>query len=283
MRHIVCVVAVLMLCQHRAVADSRSYQKGYVRIRSELMQRDVAVHKIVPGAKLYGNSTKDMSCSILIIDVLDIDEINQMMAVVIYLDFCWHIEELSWNASDYHDVKEVYLDKDSLWTPNLVVAIGDQTSLRIEIPGKVKIWSDGKICMQNHQHISFRCNIEFLKYPFDTQKCGFGVFKMDFEAPNITMEPNNFSVKGVYDMHGEWALVNHSLSTVVNPQIDEFPRFDITVRRQYIYYVITIILPMVLTSLLVPLVFLIPARSGEKVAYIVAIFTSCAIFLSMIR
>jgi hypothetical protein len=60
----------------------------------------------------------------------------------------------------------------------------------------------------------------------------------------------------------------------------EFVNYDFTLKRKTAFYVYSFIVPVVLTSYMNTLVFLMPADSGERVSYLVSIFVSNAVFVS---
>ncbi|XP_046571004.1 CHRNA7-FAM7A fusion protein-like [Haliotis rubra] len=56
----------------------------------------------------------------------------------------------------------------------------------------------------------------------------------------------------------------------------------LTLKRQSHFYVLSIIIPMALTSIMNAFVFILPADSGEKVSFLVSIFVSHAVFLNFV-
>ncbi|XP_046571058.1 CHRNA7-FAM7A fusion protein-like [Haliotis rubra] len=56
----------------------------------------------------------------------------------------------------------------------------------------------------------------------------------------------------------------------------------LTLERQSLFYVLSIIIPMALTSIMNAFVFIFPADSGEKVSFLISIFVSHAVFLNFV-
>lgn len=195
----------------------------------------------------------------------------------------WQLPELAWDPSAYDNITFIKVESRLLWTPNVVVVTGSSDSLKLKIPDDVLLLAEGYLTTKDHQYLSFRCDIDFMRYPFDSQTCGFGLYPLNFPFQTLDVQYLNLSLTGVYEMKGEWTLIYHSQTIKSNAYVPQFPFFTFTVRRQSTYYVVILIFPMVLTSVTIPLVFLIPARTGEKFSYLVAIFTSAAIFINMIR
>ncbi|CAL1547519.1 unnamed protein product, partial [Lymnaea stagnalis] len=209
------------------------------------------------------------------------------MTVVVYLIVSWKQLGVAWNPKDYHDIDVIFVDTASLWHPQLMAIMGDKDSILMELEETLTVTSDGWVNSSRPYYLSSACEIAFDKYPFDYQTCSIGFYPLGTQfKPTIQVKNPDFTLKSLYSRGGEWMLENVSFSIVTSdeslPISVVFPRYNFTVRRQRTYYVITIIFPMVLTSVMIPLVFLIPSETGEKISYLVAIFTSCAIFLNFI-
>ncbi|XP_046544457.1 CHRNA7-FAM7A fusion protein-like [Haliotis rubra] len=65
-------------------------------------------------------------------------------------------------------------------------------------------------------------------------------------------------------------------------RIAEIKSVTLTLKRQSLFYVLSIIIPMALTSIMNAFVFILPANSGEKVSFLVSIFVSHAVFLNFV-
>ncbi|XP_059142799.1 neuronal acetylcholine receptor subunit alpha-7-like [Physella acuta] len=277
-------IMLLLACVTTLVISDNvtSYVETYAKLCRHVLQKDSVTHKIPPGEGSGDDDGASISLRLLVIDVLDIDQINQLMTIVVYIEMSWQLPELSWDPPAYGNIQVFHVGSSLLWTPNIVVVTGSTDSLKLKVPDDVLVLAKGYVEMTTHQYLSFRCDINFMTYPFDSQTCGFGLYPMTFPFPTLNVQYLNLSLSGVYEIKGEWTLIDHNQTTKSNENLDPFPFFSFTVRRQSTYYVVTLVFPMVLTSAIIPLVFLIPVRVGEKFSYLVAVFTSAAIFLNLI-
>ena len=89
--------------------------------------------------------------------------------------------------------------------------------------------------------------------------------------------------------NGEWILTGtgtefHHLADTVDGVTHYFPQLDfiLYIRRRPAYYILNRILPVVLSSFLVVIVFLLPADSGEKVSYALTELLALAFLLTLI-
>ncbi|XP_055883555.1 acetylcholine receptor subunit beta-type unc-29-like [Biomphalaria glabrata] len=253
----------------------------YSRLRRDILKRSAVVDKVPPDVSNSKN-VSSFVISVLILDVLNIDEVEQIMNCILVLEIYWKDSTLQWNPIDFNGLNSTNIDSSSIWLPRLVVSLGSKDSLYVNLAEVLTLHYDGNLTSSSHYYLSFRCHVDFTKYPFDLQICGFGLYPMNWRPTQMRIKDEFLENDGIFDLTGNWQLVNHSSSVYKNVKYGDFPRVDLTVKRRSVYYVIVLIFPMVLTSLLVPLVFLIPAETGEKMSYLVAILTSTAIFITLI-
>uniref|UniRef100_A0A2C9LY21 Neurotransmitter-gated ion-channel ligand-binding domain-containing protein n=1 Tax=Biomphalaria glabrata TaxID=6526 RepID=A0A2C9LY21_BIOGL len=207
------------------------------------------------------------------------------MTIIAHVQTEWNQTDLSWNKTDYDNMDAVLLESSAIWTPAIFVIIGSKESLSFQLNDKLIVTSNGNVKSMIQRYITFQCQIDFHKYPFDTQTCSFGFYKQDLYIFGSTLKANcevNHVPANDYSIQGEWQLTDlycHMRRDVNNAT---YYLYQVVVKRRSVYYVITVVFPMVLTSVMIPLVFLIPTKTGEKISYLVTMFTSTAIFLSYI-
>ena len=89
--------------------------------------------------------------------------------------------------------------------------------------------------------------------------------------------------------HGEWEVTRTDVtSSVISETRNGVTRthsqldFWVYLKRRDQFYNTNIMLPMVLSSVLVMLVFTVPVESGEKLSYILTVLLTIAVFLTII-
>lgn len=163
--------------------------------------------------------------------------------------------------------------------------LGYDPTFVLDLAYDIQLFSNGTVVSNTLNHISFICDIDFHKFPFDVQHCSVGLFVVsNGPRPKIEIDVSENPVLSYVSITGEWLFINVTQEIMLMEADErEYPRCNFTVQRRRTYYVVTVIFPMVLTSVMIPLVFLIPAQTGEKMSYMTAIFTSSAVFLNYIR
>lgn len=210
------------------------------------------------------------------------------MTLQLYYNMTWFHPALSWDPADYENITSVWVPSTAIWTPNIEVNMGIGDSANVDISGDLHLAASGGVTYMGLRPLSLSCNIDFHNYPFDSQICSVGFYPHGPPSADPVFYDNGFDVRNIYTVQKEWLIINKKNEIVDfyeagNPIIVKILTQYLTVKRQPLYYVITIIFPMALTSLMIPLVFVIPTQTGEKISYLVALFTSTAIFLNFIR
>ena len=90
-----------------------------------------------------------------------------------------------------------------------------------------------------------------------------------------------------YAKNGEWELTNTTAFNIIpdgtmDGNYFTAVIFQITLTRRSLYYVLNLIVPCMLLSLLSGLAFLVPVDAGEKISLIITLLLSFTVFLMVI-
>ncbi|XP_071087378.1 neuronal acetylcholine receptor subunit alpha-7-like [Haliotis cracherodii] len=252
--------------------DSLSHLRKYL-----LAQQDNAV----PPFK--GNSKSvDVSLSFTPVTILDLNSVTQELTVAGYLRVRWLDSRLTWNVHNHSDVRLMEVRSGDIWTPTISVgnSVSDMNPMETKIP--IVVMHSGYVTWQAVDVFRTVCKIDVSRFPFDTQHCPLLFTPPYGYTLNITIDDTDIPGKNVLGENGEWKTrrVSALLSLIETFEIAEYM---LTLERKYVYYFINFLFPMGLMSILNPFVFLIPARSGEKLGFLMAVFVSHTMFLSLIH
>ncbi|XP_071084265.1 acetylcholine receptor subunit delta-like [Haliotis cracherodii] len=191
---------------------------------------------------------------------------------------------LTWNTSQYNDNAFIEVEPDSVWTPNVFLANAIDSPVTVARQNIIVTWQ-GFVTWQLPGTFRTSCKIDVLKYPFDNQTCSVNFMPTFGYKINLNIKRENLeSFKDITIQNGEWNYLQMNCYHVsIQGTGVKSAVFTITLERKSTYYIINIIFPMALMSILNPCVFLIPARSGEKLGFLMAVFVSHAVFLNLIQ
>ncbi|XP_071100631.1 acetylcholine receptor subunit delta-like [Haliotis cracherodii] len=218
------------------------------------------------------------------LQVHDLVDATQVLTLGSLVIMGWRDESLAWNTSDYSNISQVEIPLNRVWQPNVHLsnkAFGDGP---LSTMTPVHLKSDGYLYWKNTMTISVICKTFLSRYPFDSQVCPMNF--MPLNEYNTLLHPSvDFSTHGMQlDANGEWQTVNVTSSLIViKESSSQGAIFHVHLSRKYLFHVLNLVFPMCLLSFLNSLVFLVPASSGEKMGFLMAVFVSNALFLNLIH
>ncbi|XP_052788752.1 neuronal acetylcholine receptor subunit alpha-2-like [Mya arenaria] len=228
--------------------------------------------------------------NVLAIDELDIK--GQKLSVAGWLTLEWQDDRLQWNKTEKNDIEYMFTKPKDIWKPELIVdnslrdlgaLQGGSLMLRVLHTGHVE-WTLPQI-------LTTSCQVDITYYPYDEQKCAIEIVSWGFRIDELSLD-HLFEEVNLEDFvqHGEWMIVGTALedmnltehlpdgSVVIYPQVD----FWLHLRRRTQFYNLNVMMPVILTSILATLVFMVPVESGEKVSFVLTVFLSLAVLLTIV-
>ena len=135
---------------------------------------------------------------------------------------------------------------------------------------RVVLHSSGKNVWLAPVTFKSKCRIDIKYFPFDTQICKmkFGSWTYDGFRVDIVNESDSADLDS-YTESAEWDLVGVPAKRSVVKYFcceEPFPdvTFSIIIRRRSLFYMMNLILPLVIITVLINVSFVLPAESGEK-------------------
>ncbi|ESP01179.1 hypothetical protein LOTGIDRAFT_139818, partial [Lottia gigantea] len=199
----------------------------------------------------------------------------------------WNDTRLSWNKSDYGGINYMFETEKTLWRPLLFIdnSVGtmsmiadDNILLRTKYTGEI-IWEPPAI-------YSTHCEILTTYYPFDVQECYVELVSWAYTIDEVELKHMAEEINlEDYKVNGEWDLVSTRLDTnqlIDGDEIFSQLEFILKLRRRATFYVLNVILPIMVTSFLSLLIFLLPHDSGEKISYALTLLLAYAVLLTLI-
>ncbi len=131
------------------------------------------------------------------------------------------------------------------------------------------------------------CAVDITYYPYDKQTCSVIVTGWSYTLAemNVLVDIDAAIQTLYYTQNGEWDLVDtsYTLFNLTNGG-DTYRKiyFNLSFRRKWQFYGMNIIIPLVLNSLLMAMVFVVPIDSGEKMGYSLTVLLSYVVLLTMV-
>ncbi|XP_046578144.1 neuronal acetylcholine receptor subunit beta-4-like [Haliotis rubra] len=221
--------------------------------------------------------------------IIELQEREQVLSSSGYIDLWWTDSRLTWNASSYGGIEKMYVKQNMIWIPDIItensvagynILGSGEDFVLVHSSGKVE-WSPGNI-------FKTVCKVDVFTFPFDSQKCFLNISSWMYNSKRVSLLATEDSINmDFFTKNSEWILSNVSVSKSASTptgeiETQEMMSFIFRLKRHSTFYVLKIIIPPVILSILNSFVFIVPPESGEKVSMSVTTMLSLTVFLSYI-
>ncbi|XP_046542525.1 neuronal acetylcholine receptor subunit beta-3-like [Haliotis rubra] len=246
------------------------------------------------------NSTVDVTMYPVLLSINNINEADNTLTSTLILLQQWVDIRLKWNASDYGGVTSVKLPSMRLWLPDIVPFNAAPTAVSDPVYEElVDVSNDGTVRWGPLIVVSSKCPLDVTNFPFDTQSCTvvFGSWlhtrqQMDMRFYTEGAKEMDISISESFQgmpmvEHPYWTIIDDKLKAKlleVKYGTYEFAILSITVeaKRRASFFKHLAIGPGALIGFLVPVLFLLPARSSEKNTFGMLIIVGLVLLISVL-
>ncbi|XP_071476844.1 neuronal acetylcholine receptor subunit alpha-3-like [Diadema antillarum] len=220
--------------------------------------------------------------------LVDIDEKNQIMITSIWLKQVWKDYKLVWDPDDFDGILAVHFPIEQLWRPDLVLYNTAEGAYDIETMNSATVLHDGTVTWKPPAIFRSSCTIDIEFFPFDEQNCIMKFGSWTYDGSSVDLRATSPRVEREnYRSNGEWDIVDSPAvrSSIKYPCCEEI-YVDITytfvLHRNPLFYIITLVIPCVLISLMTALVFYLPSDAQEKITLSISVLLALIVFLLLI-
>ncbi|EYC22868.1 hypothetical protein Y032_0016g2995 [Ancylostoma ceylanicum] len=261
----------------------------------------------------------DVKVRFLLNQILDVDEKNQVMSILAYIDFHWNDYKLRWDPKMFGGIKDVRFAGDTdapfkLWRPDVLLFNSVSEAFDSTYSSRFIVNHDGEVQQNPPGIFRFICKVDVTYYPFDTQTCFLKMGSWTYSGKHINLDfmltqmigvkghpvnaairpygdnPESYSVNEsidlqVYLQNGEWDLMNTPGTRVVTDFGDASYHelyYYIHIRRRTLAYGINLIIPSLVISMMTVLGFTLPPDACEKITLETTVLLSVIFFLQMV-
>ncbi|CAI4232827.1 unnamed protein product [Auanema sp. JU1783] len=261
----------------------------------------------------------DVKVRLFLNQILDVDEKNQIMSILAYVDYHWFDYKLHWDPEKFGGIRDIRFagEKDApfkLWKPDILLFNSVSEVFDSTYSSRFVVNYDGHVQQNPPGIFKFICKIDVTYYPFDKQTCYLKMGSWTYSGNYINLD---FLIKDIIGIHGyqitanKIANVDNPASYYVNESIDLqvylkngewdlmntpgrrvvtfFEKesyhelyFYIRIRRRTLAYGINLIIPSLVISMMTVLGFTLPPDAGEKMTLETTVLLSVIFFLQMV-
>ncbi|EPQ15470.1 Acetylcholine receptor subunit beta [Myotis brandtii] len=228
------------------------------------------------------------------------NEKDEEMSTKVYLDLEWNDYRLSWDPAEYEGIDLLRITAGSVWLPDVVLLNNNDGNFDVALDINVVVASDGSVRWQPPGNYRSSCSIQVTYFPFDWQNCTMVFRSYSYDSSEVSLhtgvgldgqERQEVDIhEGTFIENGQWEII-HKPSRLIQPPVD--PRgvgegqhqevtFYLIIRRKPLFYLVNVIAPCILITLLAIFVFYLPPDAGEKMGLSIFALLTLTVFLLLL-
>ncbi|CAI9742500.1 neuronal acetylcholine receptor subunit alpha-10-like [Octopus vulgaris] len=219
--------------------------------------------------------------------ILDVDEKNQVLTTNVWLETEWEDEKLSWDPEEY-GLNNTRIPCQMIWLPDVLLYNSADDYTSGYMPSLAMVYSSGRVFWGPVVRFRSSCRIDITYFPFDDQVCRLKLGSWAYNGLQVDVmnRSNTIDLTNFVD-NGEWELVSVKVRRNVVYYAcctEPFPdvTFYVHLRRRIKYYMMNLIIPCIILSILCLAGFLLPPESGEKVTLGLSVLLTLTVFMLMV-
>ncbi|XP_070187475.1 5-hydroxytryptamine receptor 3A-like [Littorina saxatilis] len=273
------IVIVLLCCgicctQTHTVDDE-------ILLRKQLLDNSSGINTVRPTRVTL------IQLSFTLISINTVDLKNEQFGVSGWWSVQWEDLRLTWDKfSLFEKIPVIQAISDEIWTPALVVdnSVDDLSAIK-ESSIPLRIRKDGQVTWNPPGIVLTACEMVVTYFPFDIQTCSLQVTSFGYTIQELNVSTQAGISTKYYQENGEWTIMR-TWNERSEYEEDGYTYAKVTfyfkLQRRSVYYGLNTMLPVLLNSLLIPLVFLLPHDSGEKIGYCLTVLLAYVVILTIV-
>lgn len=212
----------------------------------------------------------------------DFDDVNEFLTITATIWMNWTDPSLTWDPKSYGNMEHLRLPSSAIWIPWLYLmnSVDQIEPIGRDADFLVTIYSNGTVVDGPGSILKSNCPTDMSRFPFDVQICTLRFVMWSAENAFEFIANHDDILLDIFSPNPHWTLVHHVVSCEYDRESAAF-LVRLSLRRNPLYYMIVIILPMLILCLLNPLVFVYPIDSGERMGLCITILLAFSFFLTL--
>ncbi|KAK6033066.1 Neurotransmitter-gated ion-channel ligand binding domain protein, partial [Ostertagia ostertagi] len=182
-------------------------------------------HNYDPYERPVANASEPLVVSVKIYlqQILDVDEKNQVITLVAWIEYQWTDYKLKWQPSEYGGIKDIRVpgNANAIWKPDVLLYNRQfhndaDENFDSTYPVNYVVSHNGHVLQVPPGILKLSCKIDITYFPFDDQMCHLKFGSWTYSGNFIDLRINgpegmNISEQGMdisyYVENGEWNLL----------------------------------------------------------------------------
>ncbi|XP_052612587.1 acetylcholine receptor subunit beta isoform X3 [Peromyscus californicus insignis] len=212
----------------------------------------------------------------------------------------WTDYRLSWDPAEHDGIESLRITADSVWLPDVVLLNNNDGNFDVALDINVVVSFEGSVRWQPPGLYRSSCSIQVTYFPFDWQNCTMVFSSYSYDSSEVSLKtglgPDGqerqeiYIHEGTFIENGQWEII-HKPSRLIQRPGDprggkeghrEEVTFYLIIRRKPLFYLVNVIAPCVLITVLAIFVFYLPPDAGEKMGLSIFALLTLTVFLLLL-
>ena len=234
-----------------------------------------------------------INVSITLANVIGIDEKSQSLTTLLWIYTEWLDPFLSWNQTQFPGISYFVIPANKIWSPDLMVnnVLGTTIPIVSDFLEKregADVFPSGKVVHWYPVLLNSFCPISIDLFPFDFQQCPIVLTSWSHDSLQLKLWPTqNVARVGTsqWDLSKSWIVTNFTASKSVyhfNTRSYDHVDFSITLKRKSTFFVINLLVPCYLISIIACLCYAIPPQGSDRISLLLTTFLAILVFVLVV-
>ncbi|XP_060066630.1 acetylcholine receptor subunit beta-type unc-29-like [Ylistrum balloti] len=219
---------------------------------------------------------------ISLVSINDFDEVAGTIKIVAILNISWNDESLVWDTSVYGNTTSLTFTQGKIWLPQMFLLNPAESNEPISNKHfKVTVTHTGDVQWNSGGMLKAICTPDVSKFPFDQHTCTLEMSAWGFLTKQVTLTIPSPTVNlKLYNVNNEWDVID-SNTTLWSDTFD-IAKYSITIKRRYLNFLVTVVIPIIMLALVNPFVFILPFNSGERTSYSITVLLAFTVNMTVV-